>query len=214
MKLYSYWRSSAAYRARIALNLKGLDWEYVSVDLAKGDQNRQAYASVNPQMIVPMLDDDGTFVRQSLAVLEYLEETHPKPPLLPASPGERARVRAIAQYVACEMHPLNTMTIHGYMRNEMGLDEEAITKWYMRWTTRGLTALEESLAGDPATGTYCHGDTPTMADACIVPHLYNTKRFGVDLSPYPTLVRIDKACLKLPAFAAAVPDRQPDFVPG
>lgn len=213
MKLYSYWRSSAAYRARIALNLKGLDWASVGVDLTAGAQKRQDYASVNPQMIVPTLDDNGVIVRQSLAVLEYLEETHPEPALLPDTPGARARVRSIAQFIACEMHPLNTMIIHAYMKDEMGLDDAAVTKWYMRWTTRGLDALEASLADDPATGTYCHGDTPGMADTCVVPHLFNIARFGVDISPYPTLERINAACVTLPAFADAAPNRQPDFVP-
>lgn len=213
MKLYSYWRSSAAYRARIALNLKRLDYTYVSVDLSKGDQSRQEYAALNPQMIVPTLDDGGIIVRQSLAILEYLEEACPEPALLPADRAGRARVRAIGQFIACEMHPLNTMTIHGYMRGEMGLDEDTISKWYMRWTTRGLDALEASLAADPGTGEFCHGDTPGMADACVVPHLFNTRRFGVDMSPYPTLARIDKACAAVPAFADAAPNRQPDFAP-
>ena len=133
--------------------------------------------------------------------------------MLPDTPGARARVRSIAQFIACEMHPLNTMIIHAYMKDEMGLDDAAVTKWYMRWTTRGLDALEASLADDPATGTYCHGDTPGMADTCVVPHLFNIARFGVDISPYPTLERINAACVTLPAFADAAPNRQPDFVP-
>jgi maleylpyruvate isomerase len=210
MKLYSYFRSSAAYRVRIALNLKGLAYEYVPVHLRKGEQRAEPYRAVNAQQLVPALADDrGTFT-QSLAIIEYLEERYPEPPLLPAAPEARARVRAIALAIACEIHPLDNTRVLQYLTRTLGVGEEAKNGWYRHWIDLGLSALEAQLAGDPATGKFCHGAAPTLADVCLVPQLANARRFPMPVDGYPTLVRIEAACNALPAFAAAAPALQPD----
>jgi maleylpyruvate isomerase len=212
MKLYSYFRSSASYRVRIALNLKGLDYEYAAVHLRRGGgEHRSAdYRALNPQALVPTLVDGERVLTQSLAIIEYLEETHPQPPLLPAAPADRAHVRALAQLVACEIHPLNNLRVLGYLTGELGVSEEAKNRWYRHWVALGLQALEAQLARDPRTGRFCFGDAPGLADCCLVPQLANARRFECDLSGYPTLTRIERACLELPAFQRAAPGAQPD----
>ena len=210
MKLIGYYRSSAAYRVRIAINLKGLTVEHGSVHLAKGEQKQPAFAALNPQKLVPVLEDGQDRLFQSLAILEYLEETHPEPPLLPVEPAARARVRALAQIVACEIHPLNNLRVLGYLTGELEISEEAKLAWYRHWIAEGLGALEAILAGSPDTGRFCHGDMPGMADVCLVPQLFNARRFDCPLTDYPTLLRIDAACAALPAFQDAAPDKQTD----
>lgn len=212
MKLYSYWRSSTAYRARIALNLKGLDYEIVPVHLIRdgGEQRKAEYMALNPQGIVPTLVDGDAALTQSLAIIEYIDETHPTPPLLPSDAVGRARVRAFAQAIACEVHPLNNLRVLKYLVGTMGQGEDEKLVWYHHWTNEGLRALEAMVAGNPATGAFVHGDAPTIADACLVPQMYNARRFDIDLTPYPTLVRIDETCRALDAFAAAAPEAQPD----
>lgn len=209
MKLYTYYRSSAAYRVRIALNLKGLAREDVYVHLRKGEQTAADYLSFNPQGLVPTLIDGEATIGQSMAILEYLEEAYPEPALLPAERADRARCRQLAQIICCDVHPLNNLKVLGYLTGEMGLGEDQRLQWYRHWSGEGARALEGLLAG-PATGRFCHGDTPTLADLCLVPQLYNFGRFDVDLSACPTLLRINEACLALDAFATAAPDVQPD----
>jgi maleylpyruvate isomerase len=210
MKLYSYFRSSAAYRARIALHLKGLPFDYAPVHLRKGEQNAEAYRALNRQELVPTLIDGDTAVTQSLAIIEYLDERHPEPPLLPSAPAGRARVRAIALAICCDIHPLNNLRVLRYLVHTLKIGEEAKDAWYRHWIDTGLAALEAQLAADAATGTFCHGDVPTMADVCLVPQLANARRVNIPLDGYPTLLRIDATCRALDAFARAAPDRQPD----
>ncbi|MDI3292950.1 maleylacetoacetate isomerase [Janthinobacterium tructae] len=214
MKLYTYFRSSAAYRVRIALNLKGIDYDSIPVHLLQdgGQQLLPAYRAVNPSALVPALDDDGAILTQSLAMLEYLDETRPAVPLLPADALGRARVRALALAIACDAHPLTNLRVLKYLKNTLGLSDEAKQEWYRHWMAEGLAAVEALLAqGDPAgTGLFCHGDSPTMADCCLVPQVFNAQRFAIDLAPYPRVARIHAHCAGLPAFAAAHPSRQPD----
>ncbi|HYG90444.1 MAG TPA: maleylacetoacetate isomerase [Azospirillum sp.] len=211
MKLYSYYRSSAAYRVRIALNLKGLTAEYVPVHLRKGEQKAPPFAALNPQKLVPALaTDDGALLTQSLAIIEWLEEVHPHPALLPPEPDERARVRALALAIACDIHPLNNLRVLHHLRDRLGQDEEGRNAWYRHWVTEGFAALEALLANDPRTGRFCHGDQPTLADVCLVPQVYNAERVSCDLTPFPTIVRLAEAARALPAFADAAPERQPD----
>jgi maleylacetoacetate isomerase len=212
MRLFDYFRSSAAYRVRIALNLKGLvPDERTYVHLRMGNQRAQDYLALNPQGLVPALAlDDGHVLTQSLAIIEYLDETHREPPLLPADPVERARVRAIALAIACEIHPLDNLRVLTYLIGTMGVSREQKDGWYRYWIDVGFEALEKSLARDAATGRYCHGERPTLADICLVPQIANARRFEIDMSPYPTLTRIEAACNALPAFANAAPARQPD----
>ncbi|MCA1860642.1 maleylacetoacetate isomerase [Janthinobacterium sp. HSC-3S05] len=214
MKLYTYFRSSAAYRVRIALNLKGIAYDSIPVHLLQdgGQQLLPAYRAVNPSALVPALDDDGAILTQSLAMLEYLDETRPGVPLLPADALGRARVRALALAIACDAHPLTNLRVLKYLKNTLGLSDEAKQEWYRHWMAEGLAAVEALLAqGDPAgTGLFCHGDGPTMADCCLVPQVFNAQRFAIDLAPYPRVARIHAHCAGLPAFAAAHPSRQPD----
>lgn len=214
MKLYTYWRSTAAYRVRIALNLKGIEAEHIPVHLVRdgGEQHRADYRRLNPQGLVPALvtDDTGEPLTQSLAILEYLEETRPEPAILPASPAERARVRSLSQLIGCEMHPLNNLRVLQYLVKELGHDDDAKMKWYRHWIHEGFTALERRLAESPATGRFCHGDSPSMADICLVPQMYNARRFECDIEPFPTIRRIEAACLALPAFDRARPENQAD----
>jgi maleylacetoacetate isomerase len=211
VKLYDYFRSSAAYRVRIALNLKGVAPERAFVHLRHGAQRDAGYLDLNPEGLVPLLvADDGTALTQSLAIIEWLEETRPSPPLLPAAPLERARVRALALAIACDIHPLNNLRVLKYLAGTLGADDTVRDAWYAHWCAVGLQALEARLAREPATGRCCHGDTPTLADVCLVPQLANARRVDLDLAPFPTLLRIEDACLALPAFAAAAPSRQPD----
>jgi maleylacetoacetate isomerase len=210
MKLYGYFRSSAAYRVRIALGLKGLGYEYVPVHLRKGEQGAAPYRDLNPHALVPALaDDHGTFT-QSLAIIEYLDERYPKPPLLPGAPEARARVRAIALSIACDIHPLDNLRVLRYLLHTMGASEAAKDAWYRHWVDVGLAALESQLAREPATGEFCHGSAPTLADCCLVPQLANARRAGIPLDAYPTLTRIEARCSALAAFATAAPEKQPD----
>jgi maleylacetoacetate isomerase len=211
MKLYDFFRSSAAYRVRIALNVKGLQPEREFVHLRKNVQRGDEYLELNPQGLVPTLvTDDGNVLTQSLAIIEYLDETIPEPPLLPRAPAERARVRALALAIACDIHPLDNLRVLRYLLHTIGVEEAQKDAWYRYWIDVGFEALEAALARDRATGEFCHGDTPTLADVCLVPQMANARRGNVDLTPYPTLVRIDAACRALPAFAAAEPGKQPD----
>lgn len=208
MKLYGYFRSSAAYRVRIALALKGLAYEQVPVELRGGEQRRAEFRSVNPQQLVPALEADGHLLTQSLAIIEYLEETHPAPPLLPADAAGRARVRALALAIACEVHPLNNLRVLQHLRGALGQSEDQVSAWYRHWIAVTLAALEPMVAA--GAGRFCHGDAPGMADILLVPQLTNARRFDCDLDPYPTLVRIDATCRALPAFLEAAPENQPD----
>jgi len=210
VRLYSYFRSSAAYRVRIALALKGLAYEYLPVHLIKGEQRSDDYRALNAQALVPTLVDEQRVFTQSLAIIEYLDERHPRPPLLPDAPAERARVRAIALSIACDIHPLDNTRVLQYLVRTLGVSEDAKNAWYRHWIDLGLSALETQLAGDPATGTFCHGEKPSLADICLVPQLANARRFDIPLDAYPTLARIDSSCRALAAFAQAAPERQPD----
>ena len=210
MQLYSYFRSSAAYRVRIALALKGVDYEYLPVHLQKGEQSSDAYCMVNPLQLVPTLIDDEATLTQSVAIIEYIEEKYPQPPLLPRRAEERARVRAIALSIACDIHPLNNLRVLRYLVHTLGVSDDAKNGWYRHWVDVGLAALETMLEADPATGRCCHGDTPTMADACLIPQIANARRMNIALTPYPTLLRIDEYCGGLEAFSRAAPERQPD----
>lgn len=211
MKLYDYFRSSAAYRVRIALNLKGLAWESVPVHLLRhgGEQHGAAYRALNPQELVPALEDAGHILTQSLAIIEYLDETHPEPPLLPADPAGRARVRALALQIACDIHPLNNLRVLQVLERDFGLDEAATRRWGRHWIAAGFDALEASLSTPPA-GRFCHGDVPGLADICLVPQLFSARRFECDLAPYPRIRAIETECLALAPFAGAHPARQPE----
>ncbi len=220
MKLYGYWRSSAAYRVRIALNLKGLTAEQLSIHLVRegGEQHKAEYIALNPQELVPTLvveGEQGTDnlnhnLTQSLAIIEYLEELYPQSPLLPASPLARAQVRALAQSIACEIHPLNNLRVLQYLTQTLNVDDAAKNAWYHHWVNTGFSALEQQL--ESVSGRYCFGDTVTIADLCLIPQVYNAKRFNVDLTPYPNIVRIWEACNQLAAFSAAAPEVQADAV--
>ncbi len=215
MKLHGFFRSSASYRLRIALALKGIAAEQAYVHISRpggGDQFQPAFGKLNPQLLVPVLEDDGKVLVQSLAILEYLEETHPTPPILPKGAAARARVRGLALMIACEMHPLNNLRVLNYLTGTLGASEDAKLAWYRHWVKLGFDALEPMLAGSAETGIYCQGDMPTIADICLVPQLFNAKRFDCPLGDYPTIMRICEACEKLPAFAAAHPSKQPDAV--
>lgn len=211
MELYNYFRSSASYRVRIALALKGLAYDYKPVHLVHAEQLAPAYAALSPTRLVPTLvDDSGHALGQSLAIIEYLDETHPQPPLLPADAIGRARVRALAQGVACEIHPLNNLRVLRYLVHEMGASEEAKNAWYRHWVALGLESIERQLAGDAATGRFCHGDAPTLADCVLVPQIFNAQRFDCPLDAVPTVMRIFDACMQLPAFIDSQPSRCPD----
>jgi maleylpyruvate isomerase len=215
MKLYDYFRSSAAYRVRIALNLKGVDAQREYVHLVKAQQRADTYLAVNPQGLVPALvTDDARVLTQSLAIIEWLDETHREPPLLPADAFGRARARSIALAIACDVHPLNNLRVLNYLTGTLGVSDEQKNGWYRYWVDIGFEALEQQLAGDRLTGAYCHGDTPTLADVCLVPQVANARRYRIDLAPYPTIVRIDARCRELPAFAAAAPEKQADAAMG
>ena len=211
MKLYGYWRSLAAFRVRIALNLKGIPFDVESMDLAKGDQFSDAYRRVNPQMVVPALVDGDTVLTQSMAILEYLDETHPEPPLLPSDPVARARVRSICMISVADTHPLVVPRIRKYITQDMGHSEDELNSWIKHWLAAGLAAMEANLADNPATGTYCHGDEVTMADLCLVPQFGVAGLFDLDTADYPTTQRIFAGCMALPAFFDARPQAQPDF---
>jgi maleylacetoacetate isomerase len=210
MRLHDYWRSSAAYRVRIALNLKGLAYQQISIDLRAGAQRSSAYRARNPQGLVPFLQDGDVGLGQSFAIMEYVEERYPKPPLLPRAPAARADVRALALLIVCEIHPLNNMRVLQYLERQSGVAEPDRLAWYRHWIGQGFEPIEAVLAdrGDP----FCFGDTPTMADLCLVPQVYNARRYTCDLEPYPTIRAIDQRCRQIDAFAGAAPELQPDAV--
>jgi maleylpyruvate isomerase len=213
VKLYGYFRSSAAFRVRIALNLKGLAYEQSSIHLRKKEQSAPSYLELNPTGLVPALEEDGQVFIQSLAIIEYLDETHPEPPLLPGHPADRARVRALAQIVACDIHPIDNLRVLLFVKHELGQDDATVERWYNHWIREGFNGLERILAEDGMAGEFCHGDAPGLADVCLVPQVINAQRFKLDLAPYPTIRRIFDNCLKLPAFERALPANQPDAEP-
>ncbi|OWV31170.1 maleylacetoacetate isomerase [Halomonas campaniensis] len=211
--LYGYFRSSAAYRVRIALNLKSLEYHQVAVNLIKGEQHGETNRLRNSQGLVPSLvTDEGVTLNQSLAICEYLDERYPTPSLLPNDAEGRARVRALSQLIACEIHPLNNLRVLKYLVDELGSSEDAKLKWYRQWVTEGFSALETMLSREAATGKFCYGNTPTLADICLVPQVYNAERFECELSAYPEIQRITERCRAISAFQQASPDEQPDFV--
>ncbi|MDR2710143.1 MAG: maleylacetoacetate isomerase [Burkholderiales bacterium] len=209
MKLYNYFQSSASFRVRIALHLKGLSYDYLPVRLAKDEHKQPAFAAVSPEGLLPVLETDGgRRITQSMAIIEYLEETHPQPALLPADAVGRARVRALAQLIACEVHPLNNIRVRKYLLNDLKVGEEAQSAWYQHWTRLGFQAYEAQLAHQP--GTFSHGNTPTLADCCLVPQVASAKRYKCDLNGLPRLMAVFDACMNLEAFQRAQPSAQPD----
>jgi maleylacetoacetate isomerase len=210
MKLFGFSRSSAAFRVRIALNLKGLPYDAAFIHLRRGEQRGGDYLAVNPQGLVPALEIDGLTLIQSLAIVEYLDETHPAPPFLPADPAGRARVRALAAIVACDIHPINNLRVLRYLSRPLEHDQAAIEAWYNHWIASGFEALERLLTADRRTGEFCVGGRPGLADIALVPQVVNSERYRLDLSPYPTIARIYATCMQLDAFAAAHPGNQPD----
>jgi len=212
MKLYTYFRSSAAYRVRIALNLKGLSYQAVPVHLLKGggEQHQEEYRRINPSGLLPAFQDDWITLTQSMAIIEYLEEAHPTVPLLPQDAPGRARVRELAQIIGCDIHPINNLRVLSYLVKQLGLSEQAKTDWYRHWVIEGFQSLEAHLARDPGAGPFCHGDRPTIADCYLVPQVFNAQRFDIDLKAFPNIARINALCTDLPAFKAAHPSRQPD----
>ena len=212
MKLYTFFRSSASYRVRVALNLKGLAYEQVPIHLRRGggEQFGAAYKAINPQRLVPALEDGGRILIQSLAIMEYLDERYPEPPLLPSEPADRALVRSMALIVACEVHPIQNLRVLVYLKKNLNQSEDELNRWAQHWIQLGLSALEQMVVASTKRGKYCFGDTPTIADICLVPQLANARRFGCDLSEFPTLLQIETHCTALPAFANAAPEKQPD----
>jgi len=210
MKLYTFFRSSASFRVRIALNHKGLKYQAAGVSLPKGEHLQSVYKSVNPQGLVPALEDGGHLLTQSLAIMEYLDEVHPGPKLLPSDPFDRAYVRAFSQIIACEIHPLNNLRTRKYIGKTYNLDEEGVNSWYRHWIAEGFAMMESFLAQEKKHGTHVFRDQVTMADCCLVPQVVNAIFYKCDLKPYPTVVRIHETCMKLDAFIQAQPSRQPD----
>jgi maleylpyruvate isomerase len=212
MKLYTYFRSSAAYRVRIALNLKGLQYEAMPVHLLRGggEQLQEQYQAINPSGLVPAFQDDYITLTQSMAILEYLDDEYPEIPIMPKDSAGRARVRELAQIIACDIHPVNNLRVLRYLVRDLGLSEEVKNEWYRHWLVGGLEVLEKHLARDPSAGPLCHGHTPTIADCCLVPQVFNAQRNGIDISAYPNIARINAQCVALPAFVAAHPSNQPD----
>jgi maleylpyruvate isomerase len=212
MKLYTYFRSSAAYRVRIALNLKGLKYDAIPVHLLRngGEQLQAQYRAINPSGLVPAFQDDYITLTQSMAILEYLEDEYPKVPLMPKDAAGRARVRELAQIVACDIHPVNNLRVLRYLVHELKLSEEVKAEWYRHWLVSGLEVLETHLERDPSAGPLCHGHLPTIADCFLVPQVYNAQRHGIDVSIYPNVARVNAHCIEMPGFIAAHPANQPD----
>ena len=210
MDLYSYFRSSASFRVRIALALKGLPYDYKAVSLLKNEQLTDSFAAVSPSRLVPALQIEDVTLTQSLAIIEYLDETHPEPPLLPRDALGRARVRSIAMDVACEIHPLNNLRVLRYLVHDLKVSDEDKTRWYKHWVETGLQTVERQLAGSPHTGRFCHGDAPTLADCTLVPQIFNAQRFECRLDHVPAVMRVFEACMALPAFQQAQPSASPD----
>jgi maleylacetoacetate isomerase len=212
MKLYSFFRSSASYRVRIALNLKGIAYEQVLIHLRRGggEQLLPAYRALNPQALVPTLEDNGRILTQSLAIVEYLDEKYPAVPLLPKDPADRALVRSMALVIACEVHPIQNLRVLNYVKSKYNQTDEQVNQWAQHWIDLGLTALEQMIVAQPSPGKFCFGNIPTLADICLVPQLGNARRYGCDLSRYPNILRVEKSCMTLTAFADAAPEKQPD----
>ena len=209
LTLYGYPLSSAAYRVRIALALKGVKASTVNKQLRRGEHRQKDYLKINPQGFVPAVElEDGTVLTQSLAIMEWLDETHPPPTLLPVEPRPRARVRSLCQLIACDIHPLDNLRVLQYLESTLGVAQAARDEWYRHWIATGFAALEDALGRDALRGRFCFGDQPGMADACLVPQVYNARRYSVDLTPYPRIVAIDAACRELPAFESAAPEKQ------
>lgn len=212
IKLYTLYRSSAAYRVRIALNLKNLSYDSIPKALAKGEHRTPEYLAVNPQGLIPAIETDGVVLSQSLAIIEYLNERYPEPPFLPDTPVARAHVRSLALAVACDIHPLNNLRVLNYLRNELGQGDEGVNTWYRHWINEGFKGLEVELARHSTQRRFCYGDALSIADICLVPQVFNANRFKVDLAPFPTIAAISSHLEGLPAFAAARPEVQPDAV--
>lgn len=211
LRLYGYWRSSATYRVRIALNLKGLPYEIVPVNLIDGAQRGAEFRDLNPQAMIPVLRDGVRVIRQSLAIIEYLEETYEgEAKLLPATARDRARVRALAQMVASDIHPIGNLRVLQYLEREFGAPQIERERWSRHWIEEGFRAIEALLVDNPAMGLFCEGDVPSVADVCLVPQIYNARRWGVEMGEFPTIRRVEEACLALPAFERARPENQPD----
>ena len=212
MKLYTFFRSSASYRVRIALNLKGLQYEQAPIHLRRGggEQLSAAYKAINPQALLPALEDGGKILTQSLAIIEYLEERYPQPPLLPRDPADKALVRSMALIIACEVHPIQNLRVLQYVKREYNQSDEQVNRWAQHWINLGLAALEQMIVAQPRRGKFCCGGTPTLADICLVPQLGNARRYGCALSQYPAIMEIEKNCMALPAFTDAAPEKQPD----
>ena len=212
MKLYTFFRSSASYRVRIALNLKGLTYEQAPIHLRRGggEQFSASYKAVNPQALVPALEDGGTILTQSLAIIEYLDDKYPQPPLLPSDPSDKALVRSMAMVIACEVHPIQNLRVLNHIKKQYNQTDDQVNHWAQHWIDLGLSALEQFIVAHARRGKFCFGDTPTLADICLVPQLGNARRYGCNLAHYPTIVSIEKNCVTIPAFANAAPEKQPD----
>jgi maleylpyruvate isomerase len=212
MKLYTFFRSSASYRVRIALNLKGLSYEQAPIHLRRGggEQLSAAFKAINPQALVPALEDDGKILTQSLAIIEYLEEKYPQPPFLPADPADKAIARGMALVIACEVHPIQNLRVLNYVKATYNQTDAQVNQWAQHWIDLGLAALEQMIVAQPKRGKFCFGNTPTLADICLVPQLGNARRYGCDLSRYPSILSIEANCMAIPAFANAAPEKQPD----
>jgi maleylpyruvate isomerase len=213
LKLHNFFRSSTSTRLRAALNFKGLEYDYIAYVLRRGDTRKPDYLAMNPAGLVPVLErEDGSFLTQSLAIIEWLEETHPTPALLPTDPDGRARVRALAYMIACEIHPLNNLRVLGYLADRFDADEDAQKEWFTHWVTTTFDALETALSSDPRTGSFCHGDVPGLADICLYAQVWNNQRFAIATSAWPTIERIFARLDAIPAFSSAAPPKQPDAV--